>query len=92
MILTRNICNQVTIQTPKGSVCRFFKPEEPHLGETAIEDDSSIRLHRPVGCEYVNAFNPTLMSVLKCNHDVQFVLCSETKNTAAYVCKYCIKH
>jgi hypothetical protein len=57
-----------------------------------IDDESGIELHRPIGCEYVNAFNPTLMAVLKCNHDVQFVLCSETKNTAAYVCKYCIKH
>jgi hypothetical protein len=83
--------NKATIQTPKGSVCRFFKPEETHVGETTIETDSSIRLHRPVGCEYVNAYNPTVMSVLKCNHDVQFVTCNETKNTAAYVCKYCIK-
>lgn len=82
---------QVTVRTPKGSVCRFFKPEEAHLGPSSIGTDSIIRLHRPIGCEYVNAYNPTLMSVLKCNHDIQFILCSESKDTAAYVCKYCMK-
>jgi hypothetical protein len=82
---------QVTVQTPNGSVCRFFKPEETHAGRTAIDETGNLRLHRPVGCEYVNAFNSTIMSVLKCNHDAKFVLCSDSKNAAAYVCKYCMK-
>jgi len=82
---------QTTVRTPKGSVCRFFKPEEVHLGQSAIEEDSKLRLHRAVGCDYVNAYSPVVMSTLKCNHDAQFVISSGAKHTAAYVVKYCCK-
>ncbi|OWZ01278.1 hypothetical protein PHMEG_00027371 [Phytophthora megakarya] len=51
----------------------------------------SIRLHRAIGCEYVNAYNPVVMATLKCNHDAQFVL-NGSKDTAAYIAKYCFKN
>lgn len=81
---------QSTVRTPKGSVCRLFKPEEVNLGATTIENGTNLRLHRPIGCEYVNPYNPVVMATLKCNHDAQFVL-SGAKDIAAYIAKYCFK-
>ncbi|KAJ8577009.1 hypothetical protein ON010_g2202 [Phytophthora cinnamomi] len=75
----------------KQAFAEFFKPEEVHLGRTTVEGSSSLRLHRAVGCEYVNAYNAVVMERLKCNHDAQFVF-SGSRDTAAYVAKYCFKH
>ncbi|KAG6960549.1 hypothetical protein JG688_00009538 [Phytophthora aleatoria] len=47
-----------------------------------INDGSKLRIHRPIGCEYVNSFNSVSMSALKCNHGVQFVL-SGAKDASA---------
>lgn len=80
------------MRTPRGTVCRFLKPERVHLGPTAIENGDKLVLHRPIGCEYVNAYNRVILETLKCNHDAQFVLSVGAKSTAAYVIKYCFKH
>lgn len=82
---------QITVRTPKGSVCRFFKPDQVQELATFVDDRFCMQLHRPLGCEYVNAYNPTVLATLKCNHDAQLVLNSDARDTAGYVCKYCMK-
>ncbi|KAG6972730.1 hypothetical protein JG687_00001309 [Phytophthora cactorum] len=62
----------------------IFKLDEVHFGDTMINDGSKLRIHRPIGCEYVNSFNSVSMSALKCNHGVQFVL-SGAKDASAYI-------
>ncbi|OWZ04148.1 hypothetical protein PHMEG_00023998, partial [Phytophthora megakarya] len=84
-------CFKKTVRTPKGIVCRFLKPEGVQLTSTCIGTDNRLHLHRPIGCEYVNAFNDVVMTSMKCNHDAQFVLSSGAKDTAAYIVKYCFK-
>ncbi|KAK1935190.1 ATP-dependent DNA helicase pfh1 [Phytophthora citrophthora] len=84
-------CFKSTLRTPKASVCRFFKPTEVNCGSTTIDGNTQLRLHRAIGCEYVNPYNPVVMTTLKCNHDAQFVLSGGAKQTAAYVIKYCCK-
>lgn len=92
LLLTTYCSEQVTVRTPKGSVCRFFKPEQVQPDSTYIDKDLKIRLHRPIGCEYVNAYSPVVMAALKCNHDAQIVLDSTAKGAGAYVIKYCMKN
>ncbi|KAG6945154.1 hypothetical protein JG687_00017456 [Phytophthora cactorum] len=70
---------------------RFFKPYEVNLGSITIDRGNKLRLHRAIGCEYISAYNPVLMSALKYNHDAQFVINSGAKHTAAYVIRYCSK-
>ncbi|KAG7376025.1 hypothetical protein PHYPSEUDO_014622 [Phytophthora pseudosyringae] len=82
---------QKTIRTPKASICRFLKPESVHLGRSIIDEHQCLHLHRSIGCEYVNAYNPIVMAAMKCNHDAQFVLSNGAKDTAAYVATYCFK-
>ncbi|KAG1694469.1 hypothetical protein DVH05_028660 [Phytophthora capsici] len=85
-------CFKITSRTPKGSVCRFFKPHEPSLTPTHVGENGCLKLSRPIGCEYMNPYNPVIMRAFKCNHDVQLVMGSDKRNVAAYVCKYCMKN
>lgn len=69
----------------------FFKPEQVRFGPSCLDEDFNLHLHRPVGSECVNPYNPVIVSTLKCNYDVKLVLGCESKHIAAYVCKYCKK-
>lgn len=80
------------MRTPRGTICRFLKPEAVQLEPTLIKDGDDVHVHRPIGCEYVNPYNRVIMDSIKCNHDAQFVLSSGAKATAAYVIKYCFKN
>ncbi|ETO82329.1 hypothetical protein F444_03511, partial [Phytophthora nicotianae P1976] len=56
-----------------------------------IDEQKQLRIHRPIGCEYINPYNPVVMASMKCNHDAQFVMNNGSKDAAAYVAKYCFK-
>ncbi|KAF1786611.1 hypothetical protein GQ600_4616 [Phytophthora cactorum] len=44
-------------------ICKaiFLKPEVVQLEGTTIDSDERLRIHRPIGCEYANAYNKVVM-------------------------------
>jgi hypothetical protein len=56
-----------------------------------ITDDLDVIHHRPIGSEYVNPYNPTILRLFRCNHDVRIVISSTSKDVVAYICKYVMK-
>lgn len=72
------------------NVCRYQFPQK-QCNEQAILP-SSIQLLRPVGHEYINGYNSTIMQTFRCNHDIQILIGgSEMAERMYYACKYTTK-
>ena len=82
---------QVTVRTPKGQVCRFFKPQDAQQAQTFIDKDFNLKYSRAVGSEYVNGANMVMMKCFADNMDCRLIISTKSKNMAAYLCKYTAK-
>lgn len=72
-------CFKPTKRTPKGKICRMFFPK--HICDrTECAQIGTLQFRRRVGSEYLNTYVPMVNSVLKTNHDINFLSAGEGKN------------
>jgi hypothetical protein len=83
-------CFKSTTRTPRGNICRFFKPEQ--LEEMSrFVDSYTVVLKRNLGHEYINTFSLLLAQLFSCNHDIKLLVGFLAFGFVYYALKYATK-
>ena len=80
-------CFKSSSNACKGE-CRYVFPRKPSIA-TDMDQDGKLTLQRHVGNEYINNYNPVLLQLFRCNHDVRFLINSAEETY--YALKYSMK-
>jgi hypothetical protein len=83
-------CFKPTPRTPRGNICRFFKPEELQ-DESKFVEDYQYALKREIGHNFLNKFSILLAQLFRCNHDIKFLRGTQGFNYVYYALKYSTK-
>jgi hypothetical protein len=83
-------CFKQTARTPRGDICRFFKPEQ--LADISeFVDRYVFNLERKTGHEYINTYSILLAQLFRCNHDIKFLKGAQAFGNVYYAVKYSTK-
>ena len=84
-------CFKTSRRTTSANLCRYAFPKDRHKKTSFV--DYAVFLTRLAAHEYINAFNPIIMSTFRCNHDILFLVGGpEMSEIVYYVTKYATKN
>lgn len=86
----KKTCFEGSTMTKGRKICRFDKPHEL-VEKTYLDEDMVLQRERPIACNWINPYNDAIMSLLRCNHDVQQLLGGDTPDRTYYTMKYVCK-
>jgi hypothetical protein len=83
-------CFKKSRATTKASACRYGFPRD--RAESSCIGGSRVAIKRALAHEYINGYNPIIMTMFKCNHDVQILFGGKDVINRIYYCfKYVTK-
>jgi hypothetical protein len=83
-------CFKKSRATTKASACRYGFPRD--RAESSYIGGSRVAIKRALAHEYINGYNPIIMAMFKCNHDVQILFGGKDAINRIYYCfKYVTK-
>ena len=84
-------CFKTSRRTTAANLCRYAFPKDRVDSTSFI--DSAVMITRLAAHEYINAYNPVIMSTFRCNHDIQLLVGGpEMSEIVYYVTKYATKN
>jgi hypothetical protein len=83
-------CFKKSRATSGASQCRYGFPRE--RCDSSSISEKGVLIKHSLAHEFINGFNPTIMKMFKCNHDVQVIFGGKGAiNRIYYCCKYVTK-